>query len=57
MSATRSPRETVFETISDKKKTAMGEGYFVTWATTYRDQNGEVIGKQRFRTLRFKTGS
>jgi len=49
--------ETVFETISDKKKTAMGEGYFVTWATTYRDQNGEVIGKQRFRTLRFKTGS
>ena len=48
--------ETVFETISDKKKTAMGEGYFVTWATTYRDQNGEVIGKQLFRTLRFKTG-
>lgn len=48
--------ETVFETISDEKKTAMGNGYFVTWITTYRDQNGEVIGRQRFRTLRFKTG-
>ena len=49
--------ETVFETISDEKKTAMGNGFFVTWITTYRDQNGEVIGRQRFRTLRFKTGT
>ncbi len=48
--------ETVYETISDEKKTAMGNGFFVTWITTYRDQNGEVIGKQRFRTLRFKSG-
>lgn len=49
--------ETVFETISDEKKTAMGDGFFVTWITTYRDQNGDVVGRQRFRTLRFKTGS
>jgi len=49
--------ETVFDTISDKKKTAMGEGYFVTWVTIYRDQNDEIIGRQWFRTLRFKTGS
>ena len=48
--------ETVFETISDEKKTAMGSGYFVTWMTTYRNQDGEVLGRQRFRTLRFKTG-
>ncbi|MBV9637979.1 MAG: MaoC family dehydratase N-terminal domain-containing protein [Mycobacteriaceae bacterium] len=47
--------ETVFETISDEKKTAMGNGFFVTWITTYRDQSGDVIGRQRFRTLRFKT--
>ena len=46
--------ETVFETISDEKKTAMGTGFFVTWLTTYCNQDGEVIGKQRFRTLRFK---
>jgi uncharacterized protein len=49
--------ETVFETISGEKKTAMGNGFFVTWMTTYRDQNDEVIGRQRFRTLRFKTGT
>ncbi|BBY80812.1 MaoC family dehydratase N-terminal domain-containing protein [Mycolicibacterium pulveris] len=49
--------ETVFESISDEKKTAMGNGFFVTWVTTYRDQDGEVIGRQWFRTLRFKTGN
>jgi uncharacterized protein len=48
--------ETVFDSISDEKKTAMGNGFFVTWVTTYRDQNEEVIGRQWFRTLRFKTG-
>ena len=48
--------ETVFDSISDEKKTAMGNGFFVTWVTTYRDQNGEIIGRQWFRTLRFKTG-
>ncbi|CAM3135966.1 MaoC family dehydratase N-terminal domain-containing protein [Mycobacterium colombiense] len=49
--------ETVFDSISDEKTTAMGKGFFVTWVTTYRDQNGDVIGRQWFRTLRFKTGS
>lgn len=48
--------ETVFDSISDEKKTAMGDGFFVTWVTTYRDQDDEVIGRQWFRTLRFKTG-
>jgi len=49
--------DTVFESISDEKQTAMGSGFFVTWTSTYRDQHGEVIGRQRFRTLRFKTGN
>jgi hypothetical protein len=48
--------ETVFDSISDEKKTAMGNGFFVTWVTTYRDQDAKVIGRQWFRTLRFKTG-
>jgi hypothetical protein len=48
--------ETVFETISDEKKTAMGNGFFVTWITTYRSQDDAIIGRQRFCTLRFKTG-
>jgi uncharacterized protein len=49
--------ENVFHSISDEKQTGMGKGFFVTWETTYRDQDGEVVGRQRFRTLRFKTGS
>jgi acyl dehydratase len=46
--------ETVFETISDEKHTAKGPGFFITWISTYRNQDGEVLGYQRFRVLRFK---
>jgi hypothetical protein len=46
--------ETLIEEISDEKKTAMGAGHFVTWVTTYTDEQGEVLGRQRFRILRFK---
>jgi acyl dehydratase len=45
---------TVIEDVSDEKKTALGTGYFLTWVTTYVDQNGEVLGRQRFRVLRFR---
>jgi acyl dehydratase len=45
---------TVIEDVSDEKKTALGTGHFVTWVTTYADQNGEVLGRQRFRVLRFR---
>ena len=45
---------TVIENVSDEKKTALGTGHFVTWVTTYTDQDGEVLGRQRFRVLRFK---
>lgn len=44
----------VYESVSDEKKTALGTGYFLTWVTTYVDQNGEVLGRQRFRVLRFR---
>ena len=44
----------VYESVSDEKKTALGTGFFLTWLTTYTDQNGEVLGRQRFRVLRFK---
>jgi uncharacterized protein len=50
--------ETVFETISEEKTTRMGRGRFVTWLTTYSDQDGEVVGRQLFRILKFDpTGS
>jgi uncharacterized protein len=45
---------TVMESISDEKQTRLGPGHFVTWATTYVDEAGEVVGRQRFRILKFK---
>jgi uncharacterized protein len=44
----------VYESVSDEKKTALGTGFFLTWVLTYTDQNGEVLGRQRFRVLRFR---
>ena len=41
------------ESISDRKTTAMGKGYFVTWVTTYMDADDEVVGRQLFRILKF----
>lgn len=47
----------VIEDISDEKHTRLGPGHFVTWVTTYLDGTGEVVGRQRFRILKFKAGS
>jgi acyl dehydratase len=45
---------TVLESVSPEKKTRLGPGYFVTWVTTYTDEAGEVVGRQRFRILKFR---
>jgi hypothetical protein len=45
---------TVLESVSDEKQTRLGPGYFVTWVTTYSDQVGEIVGRQRFRILKFR---
>ena len=47
---------TVIESISPEKKTRVGPGHFVTWTTTYATEDGEVVGRQRFRILKFKPG-
>lgn len=47
----------VFEDISDEKKTALGTGHFITWLSTYTDQDGEIVGRQRFRVFRFKAAA
>ncbi len=41
------------EAISEEKQTRIGRGYFITWVTTYRDEKGEVVGRQTFRILKF----
>ena len=45
---------TVIESISDEKQTRLGAGHFVTWVTTYVDDAGSIVGRQRFRILKFK---
>jgi hypothetical protein len=44
----------VIESVSEEKRTRLGPGHFVTWVTTYRDEQGEVVGRQTFRILKFK---
>jgi hypothetical protein len=48
---------TQFESITEEKRTRLGPGHFVTWLTTYTDSTGAVVGRQRFRVLKFKPGA
>ncbi|MFI0367891.1 bifunctional MaoC family dehydratase N-terminal/OB-fold nucleic acid binding domain-containing protein [Actinomadura sp. 1N219] len=48
-----SVEETV-ESISPEKQTALGAGRFISTIKTYRDEAGEVVATQRWRTLRFR---
>jgi uncharacterized protein len=48
-----SATETI-EAISPGKRTALGEGRFVTSVRTYRDQDGRTVATQRWRLLRFR---
>jgi len=41
------------ESISERKTTGLGSGYFVTWVTTYREASGEEVGRQSFRVFKF----
>jgi acyl dehydratase len=41
------------ESISGRKTTGLGQGYFVTWVTTYRTSDGEIVGRQLFRIFKF----
>ena len=41
------------ESISARKTTGLGQGYFVTWITTYRTTEGEVVGRQLFQIFKF----
>ncbi|MFD7291933.1 bifunctional MaoC family dehydratase N-terminal/OB-fold nucleic acid binding domain-containing protein [Streptomyces sp. NPDC059897] len=44
----------IVESISAEKKTGLGAGRFVTTLKTYRDQDGELVATQRWRTLRYR---
>jgi uncharacterized OB-fold protein/acyl dehydratase len=44
----------VIEEVSEEKKTGLGTGHFVTYVTTFRDQEGAEVGTMRFRILKFR---
>ena len=45
--------EMVIDSISERKETGRGVGYFFETLATFTDQNGDKIGTQRFRVLKF----
>lgn len=44
------------ESISDRKNTALGEGYFLEELSTYYNQRDEIVGTMSFRLLVYKAG-
>ena len=46
--------ESVIEGVSPLKRTALGEGHFVTTRTDFKDQDGQLVGTMRFRILKFR---
>ncbi|MFF5259079.1 OB-fold domain-containing protein [Actinomadura viridis] len=43
-----------FDGIAGPKRTAMGEGYFVTWYQTWYDERDERVAEMLFRVLKFR---
>ncbi|MEY2566858.1 MAG: 3-oxo-4,17-pregnadiene-20-carboxyl-CoA hydratase alpha subunit [Actinomycetota bacterium] len=42
------------DSVSDEKKTALGDGHFVTTIMTFTDQHGGVVGTQRWSILKYR---
>ncbi len=42
--------------ISPWKRTRLGEGHFWTWATVFRNQNGELVAEQRYTAFAYGRG-
>lgn len=45
------------EEVSEEKATALGVGHFITTRTDYRNPDGELVGRMRFRLLKFRPGT
>jgi len=48
---------TVLESVSEEKQTGLGVGHFVTTRVEYTTLDGEPVGRQLFRILKFKPGT
>lgn len=49
--------QTVLESVSEETQTRVGRGHFVTWVTTYTVDGDEIVGRERFRILKFAPGA
>jgi uncharacterized protein len=47
----------VIESVSEEKQTALGVGHFITTRIEYSTLEGEPVGRQLFRILKFKPGT
>lgn len=50
----RVTEEATLESVSDEKKTGLGSGFFLTILHEFRVDSGEVVGRMRFRILKFR---
>jgi len=48
--------DTALESVSGRKHTGLGKGYFVTWSNRYDDESGAQVGKQLFTVFKFAPG-
>jgi uncharacterized OB-fold protein/acyl dehydratase len=47
----------VIDEVSEEKQTGLGVGHFVTTKVEYRTDDGELVGTQKFRILKFTPGT
>ncbi len=47
-------RHTTLASVSDRKRTALGEGHFVTTESEFRDHAGDRVGTLRFTVFKFR---
>ncbi|HEY9036306.1 MAG TPA: MaoC family dehydratase N-terminal domain-containing protein [Pseudomonadales bacterium] len=45
--------DVILDAVSPRKKTGLGQGYFVTWVQEYLDQHSKPVGRQKFSVLKF----
>lgn len=45
--------DVILFSVSPRKKTGLGQGYFVSWVQEYVDQAGKPVGRQKFTVLKF----
>src|SRR5262249_24848685 len=48
--------DTALESVSERKHTGLGKGYFIAWSNNFYDQAGEPVGNQLFTVFKFAPG-